>query len=192
MFGRLSRVRGSTKLYGLLVPLQIRIFLIQCINGFLAQCLNKMAALTLFYFFDVFCPRLYRLLNFIGIVDVWSSRLSGLPAENLDGFEMFWMCRITAFCVSRNVPYQQEQGDFAFARVVDRESYWLWLERAWLPNVLRHHMVSFIRELDPDQDSDLHCFTFICIYIHAIDQWCPTLLTSDLFPSFLRGTNHWE
>ena len=135
-------------------------------TDFLHNASTKWPLLPFFYFFDVFCPRLYRLLNFIGIVDIWSSRLSVLPAENLDGFEMFWMCRITAFCVSRNVPYQQEQGDFAFEWVVDRESYWLWLERAWLPNVLRHHMVSFIRELDPDQDSDLHCFTFICIYNH--------------------------
>ena len=30
---------------------------------------------------------------------------------------------------------------------------------------------------------------FALLYIHAVDQWCPTLLTFDPFPSFLRGTN---
>lgn len=87
-------------------------------------------------------------------------------------FSMHKRFSIRAFCLSRNVLYQQ--GDVAFDWVVDRESYWRWLERAWLPNVFRHHMVSFIRELDLDQDNDLHCFTFICICIHAIDH-CPTL-----------------
>ena len=46
-----------------------------------------------------------------------------------------------------------QQGDFALEWAVDRDSLWSWLLEGWLRNVLRHDMISFARDPDPDKDS---------------------------------------
>lgn len=57
-----------------------------------------------------------------------------------------------AFKSSRAYQYALTYGDFALEWVVDRDTFWKWVYEGWLRNILRHHMVSFIREVDPDQD----------------------------------------
>ena len=47
-----------------------------------------------------------------------------------------------------------QQGDFALEWAVDRDSLWVWLDEGWLRNVLRHDMISFARDPDPDKDSE--------------------------------------
>ncbi|CAL1135238.1 unnamed protein product [Cladocopium goreaui] len=57
-----------------------------------------------------------------------------------------------AFKSSRVYTVALTYGDFALEWAVDRDSLWVWLDEGWLRNVLRHDMISFARDPDPDKD----------------------------------------
>jgi len=57
-----------------------------------------------------------------------------------------------AFKCSRVYDAIWQNGDFVLFKVMDIDTYWSWMQGAWLRNTLRHHMISWLRPFDPDED----------------------------------------